>query len=284
MDGKKIRETDFGAIMHVEFTQKPSKPWRKIFFARHPKLHPRDSLPELTGRWKNVPIQHLHAYQTICGFPVDNIIPLSYLQVLATPLHIHLLAHSPLSLLGLVHTGQSLHAYRPITSEEKIDLEVRIDGLKQVKRGGEFLVHTDAFVGTEKVWSATATTFTRNLLGHGQDESKETIPEPSDSSLSFSIAEDMGRKYGKISGDFNPIHIHALLAKPFGYKRAIIHGMWSLAKILSLFKPTSNQLDARFIRPIFLPSTVEAYQNKGFMVLRNPENQKTYLWVKTNVS
>ena len=270
--------------MNVVFDQQPSKLWHKILFARRPQLEPGQPLPKLTGRWMNVPIRNLHAYQKICGFPIGTALPLPYLQVLATPLHIHLLAHSPLSVLGLVHTGQVLRSYRPITSEETIDLEVRIDGLRQVKRGGEFQVHSDAFVGKEKVWSATATTFTRSLPGHGKNEPKEKIPEPSGSSLHFSIAENMGRKYGKISGDFNPIHIHAWLAKPFGYKRAIIHGMWSLAKILSTIEKQPNQLEARFLRPIFLPSTVELYQNKEFLVLRSPQSKKIHLWLKTSMT
>ncbi|MDQ9817487.1 MaoC/PaaZ C-terminal domain-containing protein, partial [Acinetobacter bereziniae] len=45
----------------------------------------------------------------------------------------------------------------------------------------------------------------------------------------WNILENTGRRYAKVSGDFNLIHIHAITAKAFGFKQAIAHGMWSKA-------------------------------------------------------
>ena len=38
---------------------------------------------------------------------------------------------------------------------------------------------------------------------------------------------DIGRRYAAVSGDRNPIHMHALTAKPLGFPAAIAHGMWT---------------------------------------------------------
>jgi acyl dehydratase len=61
------------------------------------------------------------------------------------------------------------------------------------------------------------------------------------------------------SGDFNPIHLHPLSAKLFGFERHIIHGMWSAGRILSLFEkrmPESFELTIAFKTPVFLPASV----------------------------
>jgi acyl dehydratase len=57
----------------------------------------------------------------------------------------------------------------------------------------------------------------------------------------------------------NPIHQHALLARLFGFRRAIVHGTWTLARALALTglpATPAYSLEARFRRPVELPSDV----------------------------
>ncbi len=71
---------------------------------------------------------------------------------------------------------------------------------------------------------------------------------------------DLGRRYARVSGDVNPIHLTALAAKGFGFPRAIAHGMWSMARCLSALQPRlpdAYVADVEFRRPVLLPSTVE---------------------------
>ncbi|NEA19599.1 MaoC/PaaZ C-terminal domain-containing protein, partial [Streptomyces halstedii] len=44
---------------------------------------------------------------------------------------------------------------------------------------------------------------------------------------------DLGRRYGAVSGDRNPIHLHPLTARLFGFPRHIAHGMWTVARCLA---------------------------------------------------
>ncbi len=44
---------------------------------------------------------------------------------------------------------------------------------------------------------------------------------------------DLGRRYGSVSGDLNPIHVHPLTARLFGFPTAIAHGMWTKARCLA---------------------------------------------------
>jgi acyl dehydratase len=71
---------------------------------------------------------------------------------------------------------------------------------------------------------------------------------------------DLGRRYGAVSGDRNPIHMHSLTAKPLGFPRAIAHGMWTKARCLAALEsrlPDAFEAGVRFRKPIFLPGRVE---------------------------
>jgi hypothetical protein len=69
----------------------------------------------------------------------------------------------------------------------------------------------------------------------------------------------MGWRYGRITGDFNPIHISRVLARLLGFERDLIHGMWSAARCLAhvpmpaLDAPV--QADLLFKGPVFMEST-----------------------------
>jgi acyl dehydratase len=70
----------------------------------------------------------------------------------------------------------------------------------------------------------------------------------------------LGRRYGAVSGDRNPIHMHALSAKALGFPRAIAHGMWTKARCLAALEstlPDAFGVEVRFRKPILLPARVE---------------------------
>lgn len=74
------------------------------------------------------------------------------------------------------------------------------------------------------------------------------------------VPSDVGRRYASVSGDRNPIHVSSLTARPFGFPKAIAHGMWSKARTLAALEgrlPDSFDVDVLFKLPVLLPSTVE---------------------------
>nr|NJM02970.1 hypothetical protein [Desulfobacula sp.] len=80
-------------------------------------------------------------------------------------------------------------------------------------------------------------------------EQRETIPVPSGT----------GRRYAAVSGDYNPHHLYTLTARLFGFKTAIAHGMWSLARVAaSLDREFGLQgpalIEASFKLPVFMPA------------------------------
>ena len=74
------------------------------------------------------------------------------------------------------------------------------------------------------------------------------------------LGEGTGRAYASVSGDWNPIHVHALTARPLGFPTAIAHGMYSYARVLASLGPklpaSGLTSSVWFRKPVRLPSTV----------------------------
>jgi len=87
-------------------------------------------------------------------------------------------------------------------------------------------------------------------------------PAPSRSVL-WRVPADAGRRYAGVSGDYNPIHLYPLTARLFGFKRAIVHGMWSLGRCVAELHDEVRALNAgavclevSFKTPVLLPARV----------------------------
>ncbi|MBW5262366.1 MaoC family dehydratase, partial [Streptomyces poriferorum] len=84
------------------------------------------------------------------------------------------------------------------------------------------------------------------------------------------LPADLGRRYGAASGDRNPIHLHPLTARLFGFPRAIAHGMWTVARCLAEAPQPDpahpvhsvHSVRADFRAPVLLPGTV-TYASDG---------------------
>jgi acyl dehydratase len=47
----------------------------------------------------------------------------------------------------------------------------------------------------------------------------------------WSLRGDAGRRYAAVSGDWNPIHLWSVTARPFGFRRPILHGFCTQAMV-----------------------------------------------------
>ena len=61
----------------------------------------------------------------------------------------------------------------------------------------------------------------------------------------WKFSEDAGRRYAALNGDINPIHMHPLSAKLFGYRSCIAHGMHSVCKVWSVVETMPFMIHAQ---------------------------------------
>jgi acyl dehydratase len=219
--------------------------------------------------------ERLAAYDRVCGFALSDTLPPTYVHMLAFPLHLALITdgHFPLPAIGLVHIANKIVVHRPIGADERLSLRVSATAIEPHPRGRQFTIRTEARVADELVWEETSTNLKR---GGSSDESVPPSAGPPSSdalpaTATWKLKGDLGRRYGLVSGDLNPIHVHPLTARLFGFPTAIVHGMWTKARCLAALGsqlPGAFSVEVAFKRPILLPATVqfaEAARTKGIV-------------------
>jgi acyl dehydratase len=209
---------------------------------------------------------HLDAYRELCGFEPDERLPVTYPHVLAGAMHLALLTSAafPLRPLGLVHLRNRIEAARAIGQLEPLDLRCRVGGHRDAERGQEFDLVTEARAGGRLAWQETSTLLARRSGPRTPRPALVAVPAataPRDATaVELQLAADLGRRYARVSGDYNPIHLGRATARLFGFRRAIIHGMWSLARIAAELQPRvsggATVLDVAFKLPVELPARV----------------------------
>ncbi|MBB4660863.1 MaoC family dehydratase [Conexibacter arvalis] len=220
----------------------------------------------------------LAAYDRVCGFTLRDTLPSTFIHVKAFPLHMALMTDGsfPFGAVGLVHLRNRITQLRPVEAGERFDLRVSTMPLQPHPKGRTFTIVSEARVGDELVWQDASTMLRR---GTG-DKSAPKPPEAIGASqlpfvAQWKLGEELGRRYGAVSGDRNPIHLHALTAKAFGFPRAIAHGMWTKARCLAALEstlPDAYAVDVTFKRPVLLPSKVTFAAEDGRFAVRNPKD------------
>ncbi|NUQ87110.1 MAG: hypothetical protein HOQ43_01395 [Glycomyces artemisiae] len=221
-------------------------------------------LPELTLTRHDVPVdaEHVAAYASICGFPVKDTLPLPYPHLLAFELHMRIMTDGsfPFPAIGTVHIGNSITQHRPIRLEERLQVVARPENLRSHPKGRVFDMLTTVYSAGEPVWEETSA-FLRRGRGDGAATSGEgaEFPDARPTGTVWALPGDLGRRYAAVSGDHNPIHLHPLTAKAFGFPRHIAHGMWSMARCVGALEnrlADAVTVDVAFKKPILLPGKV----------------------------
>ncbi len=204
-------------------------------------------------------------YCQICDFSPDlqHPVPISYFQTLFVGLLGKFITSKefPINPLGLIHIFQSFHQIRPVSVNEILDLSCKLERMTQTQKGIESDFSLEVRIKDELVWQGRSIFLTKsNKKRKKRKLIKDTIPFEKKEAIDVSCG--MGRKYAVASGDYNPHHLFDIFAKLFGFKKAIAHGMWSIARVVASLEkfmgPLADEIkiDASFKRPIFMPASL----------------------------
>ena len=201
-------------------------------------------------------------YAHLCGFGLGAHPPVTWPHLLGFPLQAAVMSRRdfPLAMVGLVHLENNISWTRPLEYGESLDVRVRAADLRPHRRGRLVDLVAEVSSGDDVVWRGVSTYLER---GEGDDSATSDAP-PDVADLvpravtRLRFGEDAGRRYAAVSGDVNPIHLHALSARAFGFPRAIAHGMFSYARVLASLGarlPDAGSSTVWFRKPVTLPST-----------------------------
>lgn len=247
----------------------------------------------------------VEAYRSVCGGTPSDVMPVAYPHILATPVHLAMLASTafPVRLMGLVHLRNHIEQVRPVRVDEEGQIRTWLDGRHDTDRGQEFEVHTEFSVKGERIWAETCVFMARRLE---RDTSKpfgarisagEGVPAPDAEAvqppnpeainkIGLTADRGIGWRYARASSDYNPIHLADFGARMFGFNQAIAHGMWSMARSLAALPDgtfdSPCRVDVVFKRPVSIPAplTLETWrtpQGDGFALKAAAGKGKVHL-------
>ena len=220
-----------------------------------------DSLPELEIEAAGVEVdrEHLSEYCRVCGFTLRDTLPPTYPHVLAFPLAMTLMTDGsfPFPLMGLVHIGNRIEQATPIPMTTPLTLRVRAENLREHPKGRQLDVVGEAEHDGAVLWTGRST-YLRRGGGSGEGRSGDGGDPLEGGAVAavWKLPGDIGRRYAGVSGDRNPIHLHGLAAKPFGFPGAIAHGMWMKARCLAALDgdlPEAHVSEVEFKAPLRIP-------------------------------
>jgi hypothetical protein len=234
---------------------------------------PKPFLPNLEVKIENLRVteKEISAYNKLCGFGISTTVPSTYLFVKTFSLKTYLMSslEMPFPVLGSIHFANKIKQIEPLLYNEPFSVTCRTGNLIAHKKGQAFEINTSVEAGGRVIWEETMVSLCKGKEGLGEvlDWDIEDIGDNFEKKI-WNFEENLGLKYAQASGDFNPIHLIPITAKLFGFKRHIMHGMYTAGKVLAQFPKVLNQpheFAVSFKTPIFLPSTV---------VFRNTEKDK----------
>lgn len=254
------------------------------------------ALPALTFVQPAVTLdaRHLAQYAKVCGFTSEHGVPITYPQLLTFPLVMAFFASSecPWPAMGTVHLANRIVQHQSLHAGDPLRVEVSTGVLLAHEKGQIFELDLKILRRDELVWQARQSLLRLGVkqpagaafAGHVRGDL------PLSHQADFSASANIGRRYGSVSGDRNPIHLWALSARLFGFRRAIAHGMWTHARALAALLPreplSQAEVAVDFKTPLFLPARASLWtrhqpQNSSdagvLFEVRNSKGDKPHL-------
>ena len=221
-----------------------------------------------------VEAQHLGRYAEVCGFRAATHAPLTYPQMLTFPLVMHYMTSRdcPWPAMGTVHLGNAITQHEALQPGDTVRVELHSGELLAHDKGQAFTLHLRILREDRDdcLWQATQTLLRVGVRAPvGPNWTRHDLAQlgPDDAPLSrvatFDAPADTGRRYARVSGDHNPIHLWPITARLLGFRRAIAHGLWTQARALALLHPEGvlpqATLQTQFKRPLWLPSAATVW-------------------------
>jgi len=195
-----------------------------------------------------------------------------------------------LNLLGIVHLENELVVHRPLTRDDALTCRVGLEALERNERRALITVRCENLAGGEVASVSRSLILARlGQSGGGSGSGTRTeAPDPPPRAWTevrtLRFGEDLGRRYGLVSGDVNPIHLHWLTSRTFGFKRPIAHGFCLKAMVAhGLVRSLGGgdiarlrRLNIRFKSAIWLPGRASLQADSGGFRVMDPDGNRLY--------
>ena len=188
---------------------------------------------------------------------------------------------------GLLHLGGERLQLRPLTLDDRIRCRIELARADDSPGGLRLRLLSRSWNAAGQLCSQAETVYLLrdpeveaggvlpNGRGSGGEEAySERNPIDDEHEIArWELGSNHGRRYARASGDFNPVHLWGWTARPFGYRRPILHGFCIEALVAHALiarfwggDPTALRLlQITFRAPLLLPARVglRAVEDRG---------------------
>lgn len=212
---------------------------------------------------------HIAKYREIIdGMEVHLPLAYFYLPIQRAQVSLMLDRRFPYAIPGLIHTANEMRFHRMPLLGTRLEVHVSVTALHAGGKWPRIAFNADLTQFGGKVVSCVSEYQTRkagrNQVASTQGRAGQPVTYPL---TTWGISASNVRRYALVSGDYNPIHLSSRLARIFGFRSAIAHGMYLVGRSeASIARKTGQQvtaMTARFARPIYLPSRVDLHVEAG---------------------
>lgn len=222
------------------------------------------SLPEIVTEYRldRLPLEDIARYRAAFGFQGEHV-PLTWWYLPAQRAHLATMLDPrfPFRIAGLVHMENALEAHGSMAPGQPLVLRTVLRLPPPSSSGAlRCVLETTGSADGVPVFTCTSTYLVRRGRPGGPKQA-EAAPALSGAALAqWTLDAAAGRRYARLSGDWNPIHLYRRSARLMGMRAPIIHGMHTLAASCAALESAggrhATRIDCRFRAPVVLGSTV----------------------------
>ena len=218
----------------------------------------------------------LEKYNKVVGWEKEGIHP-CFPYALLTHIQFDIVTDKefPFSPFGIIHKAEKIECIKEL-KPGKWTMKAVVPIIRKVPNGYELELISTLFIDGELSWRSTTTAFKRTKKGLTKFSREVADLEKS---KSIYIPKNLGRKYASVSNNFDLIHISDFTAKIMGQKKAIIHGMWTVARGISEMDNLSApcQMEFKFLTPIYMDSKTQFQKSDDGFKFFNESGKRIHL-------
>jgi acyl dehydratase len=178
---------------------------------------------------------------------------------------------NPLPLGAMVHASTEMVWARPLPPGAAVRCRVELERVERTRRGLRLTVLARNWMGAGQLCCQGTSVFMLRMRAPGDtagapEPRADAAEAPADGWAElgrWDLPAGAGRRYARVSGDYNPIHLWPWTARPFGFRAPILHGYATAARAAHGIIEQRLRGDAGALRrmriafraPLPLPST-----------------------------
>ena len=197
-----------------------------------PKPSPSRDVPDgLVVEWTRYRPRRpdIDDFLRLCGLPESpGRLPPLFLHAISFRVQMALLTRRafPLRIWRVLQVRNRLVDLEPTGTDSTLDFRCRVHAMRRVGRGIEVDLETRVeSEGGRAVARSINTFYVRSAPGEGDDVVR--VPDPpaviEEASVAWRAPRGGGIAFGRLTGDYNGIHLSDRYARLFGFRRAFLH-------------------------------------------------------------